>query len=47
MIGANLQLRTYKWTGLKFKSAGKLPIILEEIIEYTQFIKGKLEDVNM
>ena len=32
---------------LKFKTAGKLLIVLEEIIEYTQFIKGNLGDVNM
>jgi hypothetical protein len=32
---------------LKFKSARKLPIILEEYIEYTRFIPGKLEDVNV
>ena len=33
---------------LKSKTAGKLPIILEEFIEYsTQSNKGKLEDVNM
>jgi hypothetical protein len=33
---------------LKFKIAGKLPLILEEFIEeYTHFNKGKPEDVNM
>ena len=32
---------------LRFKTAGKLPIILEELIEYTRFSKGKPEDVNM
>ena len=32
---------------LKFKSAGKLLIILEEFIEYTQINKGKQEDVNI
>ena len=33
---------------LKFKIAGESPIILEEFIEYyTQFNKGKPEDVNM
>jgi hypothetical protein len=32
---------------LKFKIARKLPITLEESIEYTQINEGKLEDVNM
>jgi hypothetical protein len=33
---------------LKFKTAGKLPIIIEEFIEYTlRFNKEKPEDVNM
>ena len=32
---------------LKFKTAGKLPNVLEEPIEYTQFNKGKPEAVNM
>ena len=32
---------------LKFKTAGKLPIIVEEPIEYTRFNKGKPVDVNM
>jgi hypothetical protein len=32
----------------KFKTAEKLPIILEEFIEeYTQFNKGKPKDVNI
>ena len=26
---------------LKFKTAGKLPIVIEESIEYTQYSKGK------
>ena len=32
---------------LKFKIAGKSPVILEECIEYTQSYEGKPEDVNM
>ena len=32
---------------LKSKTAGKLPIVLEESIEYTQFHEGEVEDVNM
>jgi hypothetical protein len=33
---------------LKFKTPEKLPIILEESIEYTpKLIKEKVEDVNM
>ena len=32
--------------GLKLETTGKLPIFLEESIEYTQFDKGKPEDVN-
>ena len=54
MIGENRQLVTDEPVKLslrnnrfKFKTAGKLPVILEEFIEYTQFNEGKLEDVNM
>jgi len=32
---------------LKFKTAGKSPIVLEEFIKYTPFHKGTPEDVNM
>ena len=32
---------------LKFKTAGRLPIILQESIEYIHFNKGKLEDVDI
>ena len=32
---------------LKFKTAGTLPIILGEFMEYTQLNEGKPEDVNM
>ena len=44
MIGDNRQLVTYELVSLsnnrlKFKTAGKLPITLEESIEYTQFNK--------
>ena len=40
-----LNLRSYR---LKLKTAGKFPTISEEFIEnYTQFSKGKTEDVNM
>ena len=41
----------YRWTGweilnnwLKFKIAGKLPIILEEFVEYSE---GVSEDLNL
>ena len=46
MIGENrLSFRNY-W--LKFKFAGKVPIILEESMEYiSQSNKGKPKDVNM
>ena len=37
---------SYKMNRLKFKIAGKLPIILEEFRKYTQFNKGKAKDVN-
>ena len=37
----------FKNNWLKLKTAWKLPTILEEVIEYTQFNTGKLEDVNM
>ena len=52
MIGGNWQLQMHRLSlrnnRLKFKTAGKLPIILEESIEYTtRFNKGKPEDVNM
>ena len=43
MIGENRQLATDE-PGV-FKTAGKIPIILEEF--QTQFNKGKPEDVNM
>ena len=32
---------------LKFETAGKLPIIVEEYVEYPQFNKGKPDGVNM
>ena len=32
---------------LKFKTSGKLPIILDESVEYTEFSKEKPKDVNM
>ena len=41
---AQLNLRN-NW--LKFKTAKKLPIILEEFMEISQFNKGKHEDVNV
>ena len=54
MIGENQDLiLQMNWLSLrnnrlKFKTAGKLPIILEEFIEeYNQFSKGKPNDVNM
>ena len=52
MIGDKRQLVTnepveFEKHRLKFKTARKLPIILEEFIEYTQFNKRKPEDVNM
>ena len=53
MIGENQQLVTdepvkFEKYRLKFKTAGKLPIILEESIEYSPFNAGKPEDdVNM
>ena len=49
-IGNLLQMNrlSLRKNRLKFKIAfWKLPIILEEFIEYTQFNKGKPEDVNM
>jgi hypothetical protein len=42
MTGENRQLITMN--RLKFKTAGKLPVVLEESIEYSQFNKGKPED---
>ena len=36
-----------KHNRLTFKTAGQLPFILMESIEYTHFKKGKPEDVNM
>ena len=42
MIGENLQLVTDEPV-----EAGKLPIILEEFIEYTPFNKANPEDVNL
>ena len=53
MIGENRQLVTNEPVELenkrlKFKTAGKSPNILEEFLEeYTQFHKGKPEDVNI
>ena len=45
MIGENrLSLRN-NW--LKFKNAGKLPTILEDLKNILQFNKGKLGDLNM
>ena len=39
-----LSLKNNRW---KFTTAGNLPTILEEFIEYTPILKGKPEDVNM
>ena len=52
MNGKNRQLVTdepveFRNNQLKIKTAGKLPILLEKSIEYSQFNKGKPKDVNM
>ena len=50
MSGKNRRLRWLQMNGMKFKTSGNLPIILEESIEYTSLkwiYKAKLEDFNM
>ena len=52
MIGENRQLVTnepveFEKKRLKFRMAERLPIFLEEVIEYTPIIKGKHEDVSI
>ena len=47
--GSQLQMNrlSFRNNRVKFKTAGKKPILLEEFIEYTYFNKGIPEDVNM
>ena len=47
--GSSLQMNqlSLRDNQLKFKTAGKLPVILEEFMEYTRLNKGKPVDVNM